>query len=437
MNWFQRLVARVLQQQPTGERAPIAFRTRSGVHVDEDTALKYATVWRCIDVTSKAIAILPWSVFERTKTGRKEQLGSDIRWVLHNQPNPEMSPYVFKHLVTSHVLSWGNGYCEIERDAAARPKWLWPITPNRVTPFRFESGALMYRVAQEGREPAIIPAADMLHVRGLGFDGILGYSPIRMAEESIGAGLAMNSFAASFFGNGANPGGVLKHPKLLSPEAKKNLEQSWTRASSGKNAGRWLVAEEGMVPERMAIPPDEAQFLESRKFQPIEICQWFGVPPHKVFALDRATWNNIEHQELEFVSDAVQPVVTQMEQEADLKLFGRINRGVLYTKLNMAALLRGDLKSRNEAYEIGHRNGWLNADEIRALEDMNPLPGGLGKIYVMQAQMVTRQTVKAGKQPKVTPQPGDPVEDDEGDGPPSPEAVARALRMVNLARSQQ
>ena len=187
-----------------------------------------------------------------------------------------------------------------------------------------------------------------------------------------------------------------------------------------------------MQPERMTIPPDEAQFLESRKFQAIEICRWFGVPPHKVFALERATWNNIEHQELEFVSDAVQPIVTQLEQEADLKLFGRINRGVLYTKLNMAALLRGDMKSRYEAYEIAHRNGWLNADEIRAREDMNPLPKGQGKIYVLQAQMVTREDVKAGKQLKSN-TPAPESEDDPPD--PGEEMVARSQRMVNLARS--
>jgi HK97 family phage portal protein len=226
----------------------------------------------------------------------------------------------------------------------------------------------------------------------------------------------------------------LKHPGKLSPEARKNLADSWQRGTSGKNAGRWLVAEEGMTPERMTIPPDEAQFLESRKFQPIEICRWFGVPPHKVFALERATWSNIEHQELEFVSDAVQPVVTQLEQEADLKLFGRINRGVLYTKLNMAALLRGDMKSRFEAYEVAHRNGWLNADEIRGLEDLNPLPKGLGKLYVMQAQMMTREQIKEGKQPKTTPSPGDPIDDDD-DPSPSDDVVARANRMVNLARS--
>jgi HK97 family phage portal protein len=431
MNWLQRLVARVLPTQPGADRIYLPFRTQAGVQITEDSALKYATVWRCIDVTAKAIAILPWSVFERTKTGRKEQSTSDVRWMLHNQPNPEMPPYQFKHLLASHILSWGNAYCEIERDGGGRPKWLWPVTPDRVSAFRRESGTLAYRITQ-GSD---IESANMLHIRGMGFDGIVGYSPIKMAQESIGAGVAMDSMAASFFGNGANVGGVLKHPGKLSPEGRKNLADSWTRASSGKNAGKWLVAEEGLDPVRMTIPPDEAQFLESRKFQPIEICRWFGVPPHKVFALDRATWSNIEHQELEFVSDAVQPIVTQMEQEADLKLFGRVNRGVLYTKLNMAALLRGDLKSRYEAYEVAHRNGWLNADEIRGLEDLNPLPKGLGKLYVMQAQMMTREQIKEGKQAEPAPSPSDPIE--EAEPPPDEEVIARARRMVNLARSHK
>lgn len=442
MNWFQRLVARVRPTQPENDRGTLIGRTQSGQYVDEDVALRYATVWRCIDVTAKAIGILPQSVYEKTKTGRKERLDGVIRWILHNQPNPEMNPYQFKHALVTHLLSWGNAYCEIERDSADRPLWLWPLTPDRVKPFRDASSQqIIYRVRNQGAADSELEARNVLHLRGLGFDGLIGYSPIRKAAESIGLGLAMEEFGASFFGNGSHMGGYLTHPQRLSDPARKNLEDSLQKRSGRKNAGKWLVLEEGLTPQQMSIPPDEAQFLESRKHHPIEICRWFGVPPHKVFQLERATWNNIEHQNLEFASDAVQPIVTQFEQEADLKLFGRVNRGVLYTKFNMAALLRGDQKSRFEAYEIGHRNGWLNADEIRALEDMNPIPGGLGKLYVMQAQMTTRQHIKEGKQPKVAPSPGDPIDDPVTSDDPlkddTVDNVMRSKRVLNVARSRK
>lgn len=422
--------------QPSAERIYIPFRTQSGQVVNQDTALRYSAVWRCVDVIAKAIAILPWCVYEKTKTGRKDRSDHDVYWILHHRPNPEMTPYVFKHLLASHVLTWGNGYCEIQRDQMGRPLWLWPITPDRVTPRRADDGTIAYEVMTTGAPNVLIPAADVLHIRGMGFDGLVGYSPIRMASESIGLGVALDQFGASFFGNGANMGGTLEHPQKLSEAAKKNLEESIQRRAGGKNAGRWLVLEEGLKANRISVPPNEAQFLESRKFQVIDVCRWYGVPPHKLAALDRATWNNIEHQELEFVTDTIQPWVTQFEEEANLKLFGRVNRGVLYTKFNLSALLRGDVKTRYGAYEIGHRNGWLCADEIRAFEEMNPLPKGLGKLYVMQGQMITREDIKAGKQLKSAEKPAEPETETEP-SPPEGEVEDRLMhstRMLNAAR---
>lgn len=430
MNWWQSLIARLLPQQ-IQSRDWSPGRTDAGMYVDEDRALRYAAVWRCVDVRAKAIAILPWCVYEKTARGRRE-VTSDIYWLLHNQPNPEMSPYVFKHLLSSHLDLWGNAYAEIERDQGGRPRWLWPITPDRVTPYRDDGGRLLYEVTQNTAASSDIDPANILHVRGLGFDGLLGYSVIRMASQSIGAGMAQDRFGAKFFSNGANMGGVITAPTKLSDPSRKNLQESIEKATSGENALRWMVLEEGLKAERLSIPPEDAQFLESRKFSVLDVCRWFGVPPHKVMALDRSTWANIEHQELEFVVDAIQPSVTQFEQEADLKLFGRVNRGVLYTKFNMAALLRGDMKSRYEAYEIAHRNGWLSANEIRALEEQNPIPNG--NMYVMQAQMATREQIKRGQPSSAgTPDPSatDPTTDPTAD--PMSNAI-RAGRVLNSAR---
>lgn len=426
MIWWDRFLARVMPEKPNADRVVVFGRSTSGQYVDEDTALRYAVVWGCVNVIAKAVSILPWGAFQRTRTGRRPMPDHPVDWLLHYQPNPEMSPSQFKHTLVTHVLTWGNAYCEIERDGMGRPVWLWPITPDRVMPQRDAAGAITYRVRNPGHGDSILPASVVMHVRGMGFDGLVGYSPIRMAAESIGLGLAMQDFGATFFGNGANMGGVLMHPKTLSDTARKNLEESLQKRAGGRNSNRWLVAEEGMKPERIGIPPDEAQFLESRKHQVLDICRWYGVPPHKLAALDRATWNNIEHQALEFVTDTIQPWVTQFEEEANLKLFGRQQRGVFYTKFNLSALLRGDVKTRFEAYEIGHRNGWLSANDIRALEDMNPIPNG--SMYVMQGQMVTREQVKAGKQQPASDGQDLPIQE----GPV--ESALRAGRVLNATR---
>lgn len=439
MKLWDRIVNRVTRYLPVQTKRWILQYTQSGQFVDEENALTYSTVWACVSVIAKSMATLPWCVYQKTKTGRKDASDHPVYWLLHNQPNPEMTPAIFKNILTAHVLTWGNAYCEIERDQMGRPYWLWPITPDRVCVERDkDDGRILYRVKNQGGADSMLEAADVLHIRGLGFDGLIGYSVIRMAAQSIGLGIAMRDFGSSFFGNGANLGASLSHPKSLSPEARKHLEESLQKRAGGKNALKTLVLEEGLKYEKIGIPPEEAQFLESRKFETLEICRWYGVPPHKIAALDRATWNNIEHQALEYITDTLQFYVTQFEEEVNLKLFGRQQRGLFYTKFNLAALLRGDLLSRYEAYKIAQDGGWLNADEIRELEEMNPIPGGLGKIYLVPSNFMTREAMKAGPQPATSPtlaplNPGDP-------GYTNLEnrliAALREGRMLNLARGK-
>lgn len=404
MSLWQRILNRVSLQKPSADRAPNFRRSQSGQRVDEDRALRYSAVWACVNVIAKSIAILPWNVFEKTEQGNKEAFEHPVNWLLHNQPNPEMTPFHFKLTLVAHALTWGNGYAEIERDGMGRPVWLWPITPDRVTPDRDENGRIIYRVwnGSSAAETRLAPE-NMLHLRGLGFDGLIGYSVIKMASESIGLGLAMEEFGSSFFGNGANMSGVLKHPKTLGPEATKNLEDSMKRRASGRNALSTLVLEEGMTYERIGIPPEDAQFLESRSHQVLDICRWYGVPPHKVAELDRATWGNIESEGIRFNTDTLQPWITPFEEEVNLKLFGRQQRGKFYSKFNLNALLRGDMTARFTAYGMALDKGWMCADEVRALEEQNPLPGGQGKIYLVQSAMVTRETLMNA--PTVAPAP--------------------------------
>jgi HK97 family phage portal protein len=367
-------------------------RAQSGVNVNEDIALRYSAFWGCVRIISETIACLPWCVYKKNSRGRTEDTKSPIYWLLHTQPNPEMGAFVFKELMVRRMLTHGNAYAEIERDASGRPVWLWPIDPERVTVDRDERGSLVYKVKNANGEEVPISPNDVFHLKGPGGDGLTGYSVLRLAAESIGSGTAMDRFGASFFGNGAHVSVVLKHPKTLSKDASERLTQSIIEKQSGKNALRPMVLEEGMEMERMGVPPEDAQFLESRKFQIGDLARWFRVPPHKLGLLDRATWSNIEQQAIEFVTDAIVPTCIRMEQEADLKLYGRKNVGVYYTKFNVAAIMRGDMKSRYDAYAVGRQWGWLSPNDVLALEDSNPIKNG--DLYLVPVNMTTPERIK-------------------------------------------
>lgn len=415
MNWRAAIKALLTKDKP-GQTGTWFFpQTQSGQYVDEDAALRYSAVWGCVRVISETMATLPWQVFQRTKTGRKE-MESDVAWMLQVQPNSEMSPFVFKELMTRRALLCGNAYAEIERDNGGRPVALWPIDSERVCPRRDDDGQIVYCVRDIEQGEIELSPSDIFHLKGPGGDGLVGYSVIRMAAESIGLGMAMQQFGANFFGNGAHVGGALFHPKTLSEPARKNLEQSVQRSTGGKNSHTLRVFEEGMTYERIGIPPEDAQFLESRGAQVRDVCRWFRVPPHKLADLADAKWANIEWQSIDFVTDAIVPWACRMEQEANAKLFGRNNRGSVYTKLNIAGILRGDMKARYDSYAVGRQWGWLSPNDVRELEDLNPIPNG--DMYLVPANMTTPQILKKGPQ-KAVPNPAEP-EPNAADQPPNP-----------------
>jgi HK97 family phage portal protein len=432
VNWRLALQALLGREKP-GQTGTWFFpRTQSGQDVDESSALRYSAFWGCVRVISETSATLPWQVLQRTKNGRKE-VDSDVAWMLAIQPNPEMSPFVFKELMTRRAAVCGNAYAEIERDNAGRPVALWPILPERVYPRRNEDGQLVYYVRDMDQSEVELAAADVFHLKGPGGDGLVGYSVIQMAAESVGLGLAMQEFGASFFGNGAHVGGALFHPKTLSDTARKNLEQSVAKSTGRKNALSLRVFEEGMTYERIGIPPEDAQFLESRNTQVRDICRWFRVPPHKVADLADAKWANIEWQSIDFVTDAIVPWVCRMEQEANAKLFGRNNRNSIYTRLNIAALLRGDMKARYDSYAVGRQWSFLSANDIRSLEDMNPIANG--DLYIVPSNMMTLAQLKKGPQPTAPAPNANPAEPSEetGDEPPQPKPRTNCAARPNGA----
>lgn len=357
----------------------------SGVPVDHDSALTLSAVWACVGAISRPIAYLSCHVRRALPDGGSEILNTNpVDWLVSRQANPETTAYTFREVMTAWALTWGNGYAEIERDGAGRARWLWQIPPDRVNPDRTSRGELVYDITNRGNSNTVLNASDMFHLKGLGFDGTAGYSVISYARQSIGLGLATEKFGAEFFGNGLHPGGVAEHPGKLSPQARKNLEESLREQV--KNAHDLLILEEGMKWTKTSIPPEDAQFLQTREFQIPEICRWFNVKPHKIADLSRATFSNIEHENISSVTDTLLPWVERWEQEADVKLFGS-NRGNFYTKFNVASLLRGDTATRNQAYATGRQWGWLSVNDIRQLEEMNPLPPHIGDTYLVPANM--------------------------------------------------
>ncbi len=399
---------------PADTNPPVnIFTMRGGMLVNHETALQIATVFACVRYIAESIGTLPWGVFQKRLDGGRDELNeSQLYRLLHTRPNPEMAPMAFKETLTAWALTWGNGYAEIERDRANRPAALWPLTPDRVQPKRDAAGRLVYEVNNgSGVAKSIVPAANMYHLHGLGYDGLTGYSVVSLAARSIGTGLAADAFANSFYANNTVLGGVLKHPKALSDPAYDRLVESWQNRHKGpQKAYKPAILEEGMEWQSIGMPLKDAEFLLTRKFTVNEICRWFRVPPHKVADLERATYSNIESQAIEAVVDAIMPWAVRLEEEANFKLVSFRNQGSIITKLNLKGLMRGDAKTRAEYYQMMRNLGAFTINDILGLEDMNPI-GPDGDVRVMQSQYVPIEML--GQQPTQPAPPGPGSNDDE------------------------
>lgn len=404
---------------------------QAGELVTEDTALTYDAVWACVSVISRTMAALPWSVYERLPQGRKELFGT-VSWLLNTRPNPEMSAFSFRETLFSHALLWGNGYAEITRDMAGRAAALWLLPPDRVTVQRDRgTGALEYIVRGEDGSATSLPPERVLHLHGLGFDGLVGYSVIRMAAKSMGIGMAQDTFAQAFFQNGTVMGAILEVGATMSAPQIQQTEDAMNARHRGPGAAfKIKVAPQGTKVHNPTMPLADAQFLESRKFSAVQVCRWYGVPPHKISDLERSTNNNIEHQGIEFVTETIVPWATRLEQEADIKLFGLRAQGRMYTKFTVNALMRGDTKSRAEFYRLMTQMGAMTINEVRGFEDMNGI-GSDGDQLLVQLNQTTLQYLVANPGAKAQPAAlsADPLDDDEDadpiDEPSKPTNVIR------------
>ena len=369
--------------------------TSSGKTVTERSAMQMTAVYACVRILSEAIAGLPLHLYRYKPDGGKEKaIDHPLYLILHDEPNPEMSSFVFRETLMTHLLLFGNAYAQVIRNGKGEVIALYPLMPNRMSVERDENGRLYYQYFKTsdeagGRnESVVMRPYDVLHIPGLGFDGLVGYSPIAMAKNAIGLSMATEEFGSKFFANGAAPSGVLEHPSTIKDPQR--VREAWQSQFGGSsNSGKIAVLEEGMKYTPISISPEQAQFLETRKFQINEIARIFRVPPHMVGDLEKSSFSNIEQQSLEFVKYTLDPWVVRWEQSIARALLSEDEKRSYFVKFNLEGLLRGDYASRMNGYATARQNGWMSANDIRELENLDRIPAEEGgDLYLINGNML-------------------------------------------------
>ena len=370
--------------------------TTSGKAVTERSAMQMTAVYSCVRILAEAVAGLPLHLYHyRSDGGKEKAIQHPLYRLLHDEPNPEMSSFVFRETLMTHLLLWGNAYSQVIRNGKGEVIALYPLMPNRMTVDRDAKGQLYYKYTTSSDDaPTMegttvnLPPTDVLHIPGLGFDGLVGYSPIAMAKNAIGMAIACEEFGARFFANGAAPSGVLEHPGTIKDPSR--LRETWQSQFGGSaNTGKVAILEEGMKYTPISISPEQAQFLETRKFQINEIARIFRVPPHMVGDLEKSSFSNIEQQSLEFVKYTLDPWLIRWEQSIFRTLFTESEKKEYFVKFNVEGLLRGDYATRMSGYATARQNGWMSTNDIRELENLDRIPAEEGgDLYLINGNML-------------------------------------------------
>ena len=385
------------QNRTTGSAYSFFFGgSTAGKRVNERSAMQMTAVYSCVRILAEAVAGLPLHLYHYKEDGGKEKaIYHPLYLLLHDEPNPEMSSFVFRETLMTHLLLWGNAYAQIIRNGKGEVIALYPLMPDRMTVDRDRDGKLYYEYTVSTDDAPTVKGtvvrlkpSDVLHIPGLGFDGLVGYSPIAMAKNAIGMAIACEEYGAKFFANGAAPGGVLEHPGTIKDPQR--VRESWQSTFGGSgNANKIAVLEEGMKYTPIGISPEQAQFLETRKFQINEIARIFRVPPHMVGDLEKSSFSNIEQQSLEFVKYTLEPWLVRWEQSIQRTLFSPEEKKRYFAKFNVEGLLRGDYASRMSGYATARQNGWMSANDIRELENMDRIPAeDGGDLYLINGNML-------------------------------------------------
>ncbi len=371
------------RDKPENRTSGSAYRfflggSTSGKRVTEQSAMQMTAVYSCVRVLSEAVASLPIHLYRYNGAGGKEKaVEHPLYFLLHDEPNPEMTSFIFRETLMTHLLLWGNAYAQIIRNGKGEVIGLYPLMPNRMTVGRDDAGRIYYEYTVSPGDAHTLkgsriklPAEDVLHVPGLGFDGLVGYSPIAMAKNAIGIAIATEEYGAKFFENGAASSGVLEHLGTLKNPQK--IRDSWNDTLGGTSkAHKVAVLEEGMKYTPISISPNEAQFLETRKFQINKNARIFRVLSHMVGGLERSSFSNIEQQSLEFVKYTLEPWLVRLEESFVRAPLTREEKQTFFVKFNVDGLLRGDYESRMNGYATARQNGWMSANDIRELENLD------------------------------------------------------------------
>ena len=384
-------------------------KANSGETVDEKSALQISTVYACVRLLAESVAQLPLHLYRvaEGRSGKERARDHPLYKILYQQPNAEMTSFTFRETMMTHLLLWGNAYAQIVRDGKNGILGLYPLLPENVEVDRNEKGEIYYiyhaytdDVPGEKNKDIIFRRDEILHIPGLGFNGLVGFSPIAMMKNALGTTLAVERYGASFFKNNGQPAGVLEHPGILKDPQK--IRDNWMDTYGGAgNAHKVAVLEEGMAYKPISLPPEDSQFLATREFGVEEICRIFRVPPHLVQDLKRSTFNNIENQGISYVQYTLMPWLERFEQAIIKDLLVGDEQDEYFPKFNVDGLLRGDYKSRMEGYAIGRNNGWMSANDIRELENLDPLPEGEGgDDYIVNGTFIKLKDV--GRQYGVT-----------------------------------
>lgn len=368
----------------------------AGKNVNERSAMQMTAVYSCVRILAEAVAGLPLHLYRYKEDGGKERaIDNNLYHLLHDEPNKEMSSFIFRETLMTHLLLWGNAYAQIIRNGKGEVVALYPLMPNKMQVDRDENGELYYIYTRSSDEAKTMDGVtvyltprDVLHIPGLGFDGLVGYSPIAMAKNAIGLAITTEEYGAKFFANGAAPSGVLEHPGTIKDPSR--LRENWNSTFGGSaNSGKVAVLEEGMKYTPISISPEQAQFLETRKFQIDEIARIFRVPHHMVGDLEKSSFSNIEQQSLEFVKYTLDPWVIRWEQSLSRALLNEDEKRKYFFKFNLEGLLRGDYESRMSGYAVARQNGWMSANDIRELENMDKIPAeDGGDLYLINGNML-------------------------------------------------
>ena len=358
--------------------------------------MQMTAVYSCVRILAEAVAGLPLHLYRYTDDGGKEKaIDHPLYLLLHDEPNPEMSSFVFRETLMTHLLLWGNAYAQVIRNGKGEVVGLYPLMPNKMSVDRDDNGQLYYTYQRSSDEApmmkgttVVLQPSDVLHIPGLGFDGLMGYSPIAMAKNAIGLAIATEEYGAKFFANGAAPSGVLEHPGTIKDPNR--VREAWQSQFGGSsNSGKVAVLEEGMKYTPISISPEQAQFLETRKFQINEIARIFRVPPHMVGDLEKSSFSNIEQQSLEFVKYTLDPWVVRWEQSIQRRLLTPDEKRGYFVKFNVEGLLRGDYASRMSGYATARQNGWMSANDIRELENLDRISAeDGGDLYLINGNML-------------------------------------------------